>query len=244
MEDRPIRVVVVDDHEMVRKGLAVFLDTVDDMLLIGEASTGRAAIEVCGELQPDVVLMDLMMPDMDGLVATRAIRAASPAVQVVALTSSKDEALVQQALKAGVVGYLLKNATIDALASAIRAAFQGRLALSPEATQALVNVATRDEFCRLQPHRARAGHPGAAGRRTDQPADRAAAEPQPVDDQVLRQQHPGQDERFQPHRGGRAGTAEPAGELIAKTCSAAGIIGWPDQNGPVPPAHHTRQEPP
>jgi NarL family two-component system response regulator LiaR len=82
---------------------------------------------------------------MDGLAATRAIRAASPTVQVVALTSSKDEALVQQALKAGVVGYLLKNASIDALASAIRAAHEGRLALSPEATQALVNVATRDE---------------------------------------------------------------------------------------------------
>jgi two-component system, NarL family, response regulator LiaR len=139
----PIRVLVVDDHEMVRRGLAVFLDAFDDMTLVGEASSGEEAVELCERLAPDVVLMDLILPGIDGLAATRMIRERSPGTQVLALTSYKEEELVQAALQAGAIGYLLKNATIDELAQAIRAAHAGRSTLAPEATQALIDAATR-----------------------------------------------------------------------------------------------------
>jgi NarL family two-component system response regulator LiaR len=97
----------------------------------------------CAEVQPDVVLMDLQMPVMDGVTATRAIRERSPTVQVLALTSFRDEELVQRALQAGAIGYLLKNVSADDLATAIRAAHAGQPTLAPEATQALVHAATR-----------------------------------------------------------------------------------------------------
>jgi NarL family two-component system response regulator LiaR len=139
----PIRVLVVDDHEMVRRGLAVFLETFDDLTLMGEASGGDEAIYLCETTQPDVVLMDLMMPETDGITATAIIRQNWPNIQIVALTSYKEEELVQAALQAGAIGYLLKNASIDELAQAIRAAHSGKPTLSPEATQALIATATR-----------------------------------------------------------------------------------------------------
>ena len=133
-----IRVIVVDDHAMVRRGLATFLKVYDDLELAGEAASGQAAIQLCNTLHPDVVLMDMVMPDMDGAAATQMIRKQSPGIQVLALTSFKEGTLVQSALQAGAIGYLLKDVSADELAQAIRAARAGRSTLSPEAAQALV----------------------------------------------------------------------------------------------------------
>ena len=143
MEPRRVRVLLVDDHAMVRRGLATFLTAFDDLALAGEAAQGEEAVRRCAEVQPDVVLMDLEMPVMDGVAATRAIRERFPAVRVLALTSFRDEELVQRALQAGAIGYLLKNVSADDLATAIRAAHAGRPTLAPEATQALVHAATQ-----------------------------------------------------------------------------------------------------
>ncbi|MFO7943786.1 MAG: response regulator transcription factor [Anaerolineales bacterium] len=134
----PIRVMLVDDHEMVRKGLALFLKAFDDMELVSEAASGSEAVQLCSELQPDVVLMDLAMPEMDGVDTTRAIRQKFPQIQVIALTSFKEEKLVKNALEAGAIAYLLKDVSADKLARAIRKAHAGRATLSPDATQALV----------------------------------------------------------------------------------------------------------
>jgi len=135
--------MLVDDHTMVRRGLATFLKVFDDLELAGEADSGEAAIELCSQVLPDVILMDLMMPDMDGATATRLIRHQFPSVQVVALTSYKEEQVVQDALQAGAIGYLLKDVSADELAQAIRAAHLGHATVSPEAVQALVNAANQ-----------------------------------------------------------------------------------------------------
>lgn len=142
MSIHPIRVLIVDDHGVVRSGLSDFLMVYDDLELVGEANGGRAAVELCLRLQPDVVLMDMVMPDMDGAAATHAIRAQCPSIQVIALTSFREEELVNAALKAGAIGYLLKNVTADELAAAIRSAVVGRPTLAPEATLALMHTAT------------------------------------------------------------------------------------------------------
>jgi NarL family two-component system response regulator LiaR len=135
--------MLVDDHTMVRRGLAAFLKVFDDLQLAGEAESGAAAIQLCAEVMPDVVLMDMVMPDMDGAAATRAIRQQFPQVQVIALTSFKEGDLVKNALEAGAIGYLLKDVSADELARAIRAAHAGRATLSPEAAQALVETANQ-----------------------------------------------------------------------------------------------------
>jgi NarL family two-component system response regulator LiaR len=135
---QPIRVMLVDDHTMVRRGLAAFLKAFDDLELAGEAESGEAAIRLCAEVLPDVILMDMVMPDMDGAAATHAIRQQFPQVQVIALTSFKEGDLVKNALEAGAIGYLLKDVSADELVRAIRAAHAGRATLSPEAAQALV----------------------------------------------------------------------------------------------------------
>lgn len=139
--DRSIRVLVVDDHAMVRRGLAAFLKAKPDLQLVGEASGGGEAITLCERLQPDVVLMDLLMPEMSGAEATRTIRSRWPDVQVVALTSFGDQELVREALAAGALSYLLKNVSAEELAEAIRAACHGRSTLAAEAVQALVRPA-------------------------------------------------------------------------------------------------------
>lgn len=140
---QPIRVMLVDDHLMVRRGLATFLKVFDDLELVGEAESGDAAVQLCAQLLPDVVLMDLKMPDMDGAAATRLIREQFPTVQVVALTSFKEQELVQNALQAGAIGYLLKDVSATQLARAIRAAHKGQATLSPQAAQALVDAANQ-----------------------------------------------------------------------------------------------------
>ena len=138
-----IRVLVVDDHTMVRRGLATFLKAFDDLELAGEAASGQAALELSAQLQPDVVLMDMVMPDMDGAAVTRLLRSQSPSIRVIALTSFTEEILVQSALQAGAIGYLLKDVSADELAQAIRAAHAGRVTLAPEAAQAMVHAASQ-----------------------------------------------------------------------------------------------------
>jgi NarL family two-component system response regulator LiaR len=139
----PIRVILVDDHAVVRSGLGAFLLAFDDLTLVGEASSGEEAVRLCKQLRPDVVLMDLVMPGMDGAQATSVIRENCPEIQVIALTSFKEEELVQRAMRAGAIGYLLKNVTADELAQAIRSAKAGRPTLAPEAAQALIRATTR-----------------------------------------------------------------------------------------------------
>jgi len=136
----PIRVMLVDDHGMVRRGLAAFLKVTQDLELVSEASSGRDAIALCEQTRPHVVLMDLIMPGMDGTEATRIIRERWPEVQVIALTSFQEKELVQKVLQAGAIGYLLKNVSANDLAAAIRAAHTGRSTLAPEAVQALLQA--------------------------------------------------------------------------------------------------------
>jgi len=135
-----IRVMLVDDHAVVRSGLSTFLMTCDDMELVGEASSGEQAISLCLKVNPDVVLMDLVMSGMDGATATRRIREECPEIQVIALTSFKEQELVQGALEAGAIGYLLKDVTADELANAIRAAYAGKPTLAPEAAEVLIQA--------------------------------------------------------------------------------------------------------
>jgi NarL family two-component system response regulator LiaR len=139
-EQEPIGVLIVDDHSMVRRGLATILKINPDLRLVGEASNGREAVEACARARPDVVLMDLVMPEMSGAVATAAIRKQWPQVQVIALTSFQEKELVREVLQAGAIGYLLKNVSAGDLVAAIREAHAGRSTLAPEAIQALLQV--------------------------------------------------------------------------------------------------------
>jgi DNA-binding NarL/FixJ family response regulator len=134
----PIRVLVVDDHKVVRKGLSTFISVHDDLELVGEAANGEEAIEQCAALRPDVVLMDMKMPVMDGPTAIGHMKARFPGVNIVALTSFDDEAFAQRALEAGAIGYLFKDVEEDELMSAIRFASEGRGVIAPEAMRALI----------------------------------------------------------------------------------------------------------
>ena len=140
-DSKKIRVLLVDDHAVVRSGLATFLMTCDDMELVGEAAGGEEALRLCRQVDPDVVLMDLVMPGMDGATATRQLRERYPDIQVIVLTSFKEQDLVQGALQAGAIGYLLKDVTAAELANAIRAASMGKPTLAPEAAQVLIQAA-------------------------------------------------------------------------------------------------------
>ena len=142
-ENVRIKVLVVDDHDMVRKGLSVLLEDFEDLLVVGEAADGQAALDSCRRQPVDVVLMDMLMPRMDGIQATQRIREACPNTQIIALTSFSDDENVSKAFKAGAIGYLMKNVSGNELASAIRRAFRGQSTLAPEAAQALISATTK-----------------------------------------------------------------------------------------------------
>ena len=137
---QPIRVMLVDDHPVVRRGLITILKVFDDLELVGEAESGEAAIQLCAQVLPDVIIMDMVMPGMGGATATRVIRQQFPQVQVVALTSFGEGELIKHALEGGAIGYILKNVSADELAQAIRAAHSGLSTLSPEIKQTLVQT--------------------------------------------------------------------------------------------------------
>ena len=152
-----VRILLVDDHAMVRRGMRDFLELHPDLEVVGEAATGLEAIERCAALRPDVVIMDLLMPDLDGIEATRRIKATQPGIEIVALTSFVEEARVVAAIEAGAAGFLLKDAEADDLAAAIRAAAAGEVHLDP----AVAGIVAR----RL--HGAADGTGAAAGRTDD-----------------------------------------------------------------------------
>jgi NarL family two-component system response regulator LiaR len=144
-DDSQIRVLVVDDHKVVRKGLRTFIAVHDDLELVGEAGNGEEAVEQCDARQPDVVLMDLKMPVMDGPTAIGHIRRRFPDVKIVALTSFDDDTMAQRALEAGAIGYLFKDVEEDELMSAIRLAHRGRGVVVPEAMRAVVSRSPNEE---------------------------------------------------------------------------------------------------
>ena len=139
------RIMLVDDHAVVRSGLGAFLSVHPDLELVGEAENGEQAVARAGLLQPDVILMDLMMPVMDGVAAIAAIKKQHAAIQIIALTSFQEDELVQNALRAGAVGYLMKNVSARELAAAIHAAKDGKMTLSSEAAQALVRASQQPQ---------------------------------------------------------------------------------------------------
>lgn len=141
-----VRVLVVDDHQVVRMGLRTLLSVVDDLVCVGEAGNGQEALALVAELRPDVVLMDLKMPIMDGPTAIAQMRTDHPAVGVVALTSLEDETMAARALEAGAIGYLFKDAGEDELVGAIRLAAKGQGVVAPEAMQALVARRTAAQY--------------------------------------------------------------------------------------------------
>jgi two-component system, NarL family, response regulator LiaR len=140
-----IRILITDDHGVVRQGLRMFLSLDPDIHVVGEAENGQEALEMARELEPDVVLMDLLMPVMDGIKATRAIRSELPEVEVMALTSVLEGASVTRAVRAGAIGYLLKDADAEELHRAIRGAAEGRVQLAPEAAARLMREVSAPE---------------------------------------------------------------------------------------------------
>ncbi|MCL4275081.1 MAG: response regulator transcription factor [Anaerolineales bacterium] len=141
-----IKILLVDDHAVVRSGLSKFLMVNKDLKLVGEASDGAEAVQMVALHKPDIVLMDLMMPGMDGIAATREIHKKYPQVKVIALTSFAEQNMVQGALQAGAVGYLQKNVTAKELGIAIHAACEGRMTLSAEAAQVLANSVAQPQI--------------------------------------------------------------------------------------------------
>ena len=137
-ESERIRVMIVDDHMVMRTGLRYTLKSFDGMTLVGEASSGVEAIKACADLRPDVILMDMVMPGLDGAETTRKIKQSYPQIQIIALTSFQEKDLVERAIQAGAIGYLLKSVEAKELAQAIRAAYAGRPTLAEEAAEALI----------------------------------------------------------------------------------------------------------
>ena len=195
------RVMIADDHSVVRQGLRMFLSSDPELEIVGEARDGAEAVRLARQLQPDVVLMDLLMPVMDGIAATAAIRREVPDTEVVALTSVLEDAAVVDAVRAGAIGYLLKDTESDELRRAIKAAAAGQVQLSPAASARLLRemrtpeksvealTERETEVLRLLAH----------GKSNQEIATRVAH--RRADRQDPRQPHPGQTGRAQPHAG-------------------------------------------
>ncbi|MCS6880681.1 MAG: response regulator transcription factor [Oscillochloridaceae bacterium] len=138
MSNEPIRIVLIDDHAVVRKGLRAFLDTYPEIEVVGEAGGGAEGVALVARVLPDVALMDLVMPEMDGIEATRQIKQVSPSTQVIVLTSYSEDERIFPAIKAGALSYLLKDVGPDDLVRAIRAARRGEATLHPSVASRLM----------------------------------------------------------------------------------------------------------
>lgn len=145
-EKNKIKVMLVDDHEMIRRGLSTYLIVTPDIEVVAEAKDGIEALDACARIDPDVILMDLVMPRMDGIEAIRLIGQRFPDIRVIALTSFHEKEMVQEALRAGAAGYLLKNVTGDELATAVRTVASGKHTLSPEVAQVIIHGATQPQL--------------------------------------------------------------------------------------------------
>jgi len=141
-EQEQIRVLIVDDHPIVRLGMELALSTFPDIRVVGQAQNSEHALALCGRLQPDIVLMDLMMPQVNGVEATRIIRSKFPDIQVVIFTSFQEQNMVQEALRAGAISYLLKDASGQELATAVRTAAVGKTTISPDVLDVLIHSIT------------------------------------------------------------------------------------------------------
>jgi NarL family two-component system response regulator LiaR len=141
-----IRVMIVDDHGMVRRGLAAYLASEPDISVVAEARDGQEAVDTCEKVESDVILMDLIMPELGGVAAIRIIHKRWPEIRIVALTSFQEKELVQEALKAGAISYLLKNVSGPDLAEAIRDSYAGRPMLATEAVAALIDTEDEEEI--------------------------------------------------------------------------------------------------
>ena len=151
-EQERIRIMLVDDHEVVRRGLRGFLELQPDIEVVGEAPDGAVAVELAAQVTPDVILMDLLMPNMGGLTAIGAIKQADPGIEIIAVTSFIEEEKVTAALEAGASGYLLKDADADEVAAAIRAAHAGEVHLDPAVARLLAQrMRTRKEAAPVEP---------------------------------------------------------------------------------------------
>ena len=219
--EKKIKVVIVDDHVLVRSGLEVVLGMFDDLELVGQAGDGEEALRLCDELRPDVVLMDLVMPGMSGVEATRRVLDACPDTKVVALTSFTEEDLIGETLRAGAIGYLMKNVSADQLADAVRAAAAGRSTLAPEAADVLVRSVSAPRLAGRLAHGARAGGAQAHGRRPDQRGHRRPAGDRRRHRQDAREQHHRQARRLHAHGGHGAGHPSRAG--LSPAPPASGI---------------------
>src|SRR5512134_3713515 len=144
-DTKTIHILIADDHLMVRKGLSALVQGIADFTLIGEAENGKQAIVMYSTLHPDVVLMDIVMPDVGGIEAIRTIRAEDPAANIIALTSFSDEQLISQALTAGARGFLYKDVSVDELINAIRQSHLGQVTLDPEAMRVLMDRLERSQ---------------------------------------------------------------------------------------------------
>jgi len=140
-----IKLLIVDDHAVVRQGLRGFLELLEDFEIVGEGSNGTEAVSLAVDLKPDVILLDLMMPEMDGVEATRRIRLADPEARILILSSFSNDDNVLPAIRAGAMGYVLKDIDPDALAEALRATYQGRSQLHPDIAQKLIAHVQQDE---------------------------------------------------------------------------------------------------
>ena len=215
-----IRVLLVDDHAVVRRGLLGFFELLDDIEVVGEAENGRQAVEQVEALVPDVVLMDLLMPVMDGIAATAEVKARFPEVEVVALTSFIEEERVTAALEAGATGYLLKDADADDVAIAVRRAHAGEVHLDPQVARLLANrIRTRrtdgPEHEPLTERETRGA--GARGQGPLEQGDRLPPRHHRADGPHPRVQHPRQARSREPHAGGALGDRAPRGVTATAT---------------------------